>query len=234
MLKISHRNLNEKKCLIVGIKSSIGIEIEKIFENSNYDVFGTSRKFQDSFNPKEIFLDFDNVESLNKLSQKIPNLDSLVFCTGILLGKNLKDYKDEEILDVFQSNIVGPITTLSRIIKKLNKKCSVLFVGSIAGSAGSYDEIYASAKSAIYALVKSLAKKSDNSIRFNCISPGLIDNSTMISKFSPSEIEQHKKETPTNELNKIENIAKICFDISQDEWSQLNGQIIDINGGRYV
>ena len=71
-------------------------------------------------------------------------------------------------------------------------------------------------------------------MRFNAIAPGLINNSNMIKQFSASEIENHKKETPTNELNELENIAQICFNICQENWSQLNGQTIDINGGRYV
>ena len=39
-----------------------------------------------------------------------------------------------------------------------------------------------------------LAKKSKNSIRFNCISPGLIENSKMMEGFSSSEIENHKND----------------------------------------
>ena len=224
----------KKKCLIIGIKSSLGIAIGKVFGDSKYDVIGTSREFRNSPNNKEIFLDFENIASLDELLHNIPNIDSLIFCTGLLLGKELEEYDDCEINKVFQSNITGPIMVLKRIFKKLNKKCSVIFIGSISGSAGSYDEIYASTKSALHGLIKSLAKKSKKSIRFNCISPGLIENSKMMEKFSSSEIENHKSETPSNELNKLEDIAKICFDISQDDWSQLNGQIININGGRYV
>ena len=224
----------KNKCLIIGIKSSLGIEIEKVFRKSNYDVIGTSRDFKNSMNPEEIFLDFEDTDSLDKLFKNLHNVDCIIFCSGILKGKELQEYEDDEIINVFQSNIIGPIMILNRIIDKLNKKCSILFIGSIAGSAGSYDEIYASTKSAIYGFVKSLAKKSKDSIRINCISPGLIENSSMIEKFIDSEIENHIKQTPTNKLNKIEHLAKVCFDISQNEWSQLNGQIIDINGGRYV
>lgn len=224
----------KKKCLIIGIKSSLGTAIGKVFRDSNYDVIGTSRKFKSNLNPEEIFLDFENIESLNNLYKNIPDIDSLIFCTGLLPGKELEEYDDDTINNVFQSNIIGPIMVLNRIIKKLNKRCNVLFIGSISGSAGSYDEIYASTKSALHGFIKSLAKKSKNSIRFNCISPGLIENSKMIEGFSPIVIENHKQETPTNELNKLDDIAKVCFDISQEKWSQLNGQIININGGRYV
>ena len=123
---------------------------------------------------------------------------------------------------------------ISKIKNKLNNKCCVIFIGSIAGSAGSFDEVYASSKSALNGLIKSLAKKSKNSIRYNIIAPGLIENSSMIKNFTPKEIQNHKLQTPTRELNNLKKLANISFQICQEEWSQLNGQIIDINGGRYV
>ena len=223
-----------KNCLIIGIKSSLGNEIKRIFKINKYEVFGTSRNFNKNLNPKEIFLDFANLDSLNNLKNQIPNIDCLIFCSGILIGKDINGYKDEEIFKVYQTNIIGPVITLSRISKKLQKKSSIVFIGSIAGSAGSYDEVYASSKSALTGLVKSLAKKSENLMRFNLIAPGLIENSTMFKKFSSAEIENHKLNTPTKELNELRKISQICFNICQDEWSQLNGQTIDINGGRYV
>ena len=223
-----------KNCLIIGSKSSSGVEIEKIFKKNFYTVFGTSRKFKKISDPKKIYLDFANAESLNQFENKIPNLDSVIFCTGMLIGKELIDYKDIEILKVYQANIIGPLMLLSRINKKLNRKCSVVFIGSISGSAGSFDEVYASSKSAINGLIKSLAKKSKKSIRFNSIAPGLIKNSGMYKQFSAKEIENHINTTPTNELNELKKIAKICLNICQDNWFQLNGQNIDINGGKYV
>ena len=221
-------------CLIIGSKSSLGIEIERVFKRNSYKVFGTSRSFKKNSDATKIFLDFKDIESLNLLEKKIPNLDCVIFCTGLLLGKELNDYKDEEIFTVFQTNIIGPTMVLKRINKRLNQKCSVIFIGSIAGSAGSYDEVYASSKSSINGLIKSLAKKSKKSIRFNSMAPGLIKNSNMYKQFKPEEIQNHINNTPTNELNKLKKIAKICLDICQADWSQLNGQTIDINGGRYV
>ena len=87
----------KKNCLIIGIKSSLGIEIQKIFKSNNYEVFGTSRNFKKNSNPQEIFLDFENLESLNQLKNQIPNIDCLIFCSGILVGKELNGYKHEGI-----------------------------------------------------------------------------------------------------------------------------------------
>ena len=224
----------KRNCLIVGSQSSLGNEIKNIFLKNNYQVFGTSRKFKKFNENNNIFLDYGNNESLNTIAEEIDFLDAIVFCTGLLKSKEFIDYDDSEILEVFQANIIGPIKLLKRIFHKFNPECKIVFIGSIAGSAGSFDEVYASSKSAISAFVKSLAKKSKNNIRCNCISPGLIENSSMFGQFSKENIKSHKNQTPTNELNQLNKIAKVCFDICQDNWTQLNGQVIDINGGRYV
>ena len=224
----------KKNCLIVGSESSLGNEIKNIFLNNDYQVFGTSRKYRNCSDINNIFLDYYNDESLNQISEKIPLLDSIIFCTGILKGREFFDYEDSEIFEVFQANIIGPIKLLKKIFHKFNPECKIVFIGSIAGSAGSFDEVYASSKSAISAFVKSLAKKSRNNIRCNCISPGLIENSSMFDQFSKENITSHRNQTPTKELNQLSKIAKVSFDICQDNWSQLNGQVIDINGGRYV
>tara|TARA_Y100000589_G_C27174417_1_gene638115 strand:- start:247 stop:924 length:678 start_codon:yes stop_codon:yes gene_type:complete len=224
----------KKKCLIVGSKSSLGNEIKNLFKLKDYEVYGTSRSYKNLIDSKKIFLDFEDEKSINDFSNKIPLIDCLIFSNGILLGKELVDYDDSEFTKVFNINIIGPIKLLKKINNKLNPGCKILFIGSIAGSAGSFDEVYAASKSAINSFVKSLAKKSKNNIRCNCLAPGLIENTTMFKKFSEEDINKHKMQTPTKELNSIKKIAKISFDICQEDWAQLNGQIIDINGGRYV
>ena len=223
-----------KTCLIVGSSSSLGKKIKEHFSSNNYHVFETNRKEKYLNQETNFYLDYNDKESLDLISQKVPKLDCLIFCSGILLGKDLHNYEDWEIDQVFNINILGPIKLLRRFSDKFKLKSKVLFIGSIAGSNGSFDEVYGSSKSAIYALVKSIAKKSKNGLRCNCISPGLIEDSTMYRQFSSTEISSHKNQTPTGELIAIDDLAKVCFDICQDEWNQLNGQIININGGRHV
>ena len=82
----------------------------------------------------------------------------------------------------------------------LKDNSSVIFFGSISASAGSFDEVYSAAKSSLYGLTKSLAKKSERGIRYNCISPGLIADSNMSKMFTSLEMEKHIAETPIKKL----------------------------------
>jgi len=223
-----------KTCLIVGGDSSLGAAVASLFRSERYRVLTTSRRTTRTNDSSILRIDLDTTNNAQSYKGHIGSLDALIFCTGYLPGKSLPDYTDDDIYDVFNSNILVVIRALQIFTPHLNTGASVLFTGSIAGSAGGFDEAYASSKSALTGLTKSLAKKASNSIRFNCVSPGLIEGSGMSDTFSPEEISKHKEQTPTGTLVQLSELARIYFDLCQPHWSSLNGHVIDINGGRYV
>ncbi len=226
-------NATRMTCLVVGVNSSIGRAIFNFFKAEGHKVIGTARsRSPDDVDVYEV--NFENDSQVKELIDKSEELDAVIFCTGFLPGKALVEYSDSDLDQVFQANVMAPMRLLIRLADKLNANSSVLFIGSIAGSAGSFDEAYAASKSALIGLTKSLAKKSKNGIRYNCISPALIDGTSMHKTFSPEVIAQHIKQTPTGTLIKLSDFVRVCYDLCQPHWGQLNGQIIDINGGRYV
>ena len=222
------------RCLIVGGKSSIADEINKTFKEYEYEVINANRNLSDSGINEISFSTDDNNELFIDNLSDLKNLDAVVFCIGKLIGKSIGEYSGKEIDEVFSSNIIVISKFIRVLLQFLNYNASVVFIGSIAGSAGSYDEVYSASKSALYGLTKSLAKNSNRGIRFNCVSPGLIEFSEMYNKFTDSVIDKHRSDTPNGKLLERKALAMIVFDICQPHWTSLNGQIIDINGGRYV
>lgn len=224
----------QMRCLIVGANSSIAPEIIKIFKKNNYDVISASRKISDN-DTKTLSYSL-NTDGDLKITDSVilEKLDVVVFCIGKLIGKSIQDYTITEMEETFGVNILTVSKFIKYLISKLNSNSSVVFISSISASAGSYDEIYSASKSALYGLTKSLAKNSKNGIRYNCISPGLIKNSRMYDNFDNNEIQAHISQTPTKNLINSKEFAEIIYDICQPHWRSLNGQIIDINGGRYV
>lgn len=220
-------------CLVVGVNSSIGRAVFDVFRAEGHKALGTTRsKVADDADVYELN-PADDVQVRNVIDG-FEKLDAVIFCTGYLPGKALSDYAASDLELVFEANVMAPMKVLNRLADKLNANCSVLFVGSIAGSAGSFDEGYAASKSALVGLTKSLAKKSRNGVRYNCISPALVDGSSMHKTFNDEIIANHIKQTPTGKLLTLSDLARVCYDLCQPHWNQLNGQIIDINGGRYV
>ncbi len=226
-------NATQMTCLVVGVNSSIGRAVFDLFRLEGHKALGTTRsKAEDDADIYQ--LDPADDVQIRSVIDGFEKFDAVIFCTGYLPGKALSDYAPGDLELVFEANVLAPMKVLNRLAYKLNANCSVLFVGSIAGSAGSFDEGYAASKSALVGLTKALAKKSKNGVRYNCIAPSLVEGSSMHGTFSPEIIANHVKQTPTGKLLTLSDLARACYDLCQPHWNQLNGQIININGGRYV
>jgi acetoacetyl-CoA reductase len=223
------------RCLIVGASASIAPDISDVFSENSYEVISAFRKCAKIKATKSISYSISADGSLKITnSSLVEELDVIVFCTGALIGKSIQDYTIAEMEEAFDANIVVVAKFIKYLFSKLNNNSSVVFISSISASAGSYDEIYSASKSALYGLTKSLAKNTKNGMRFNCVSPSLIKNSRMYNTFNKDEIQTHLSQTPTKHLVSSKDLAAIIFDICQPHWKALNGQIIDVNGGRYV
>jgi 3-oxoacyl-[acyl-carrier protein] reductase len=227
-------NILNKTCFVVGADSSVGRALVEYYHSAGYQVIGTTRRAPDPASENIFNVNLEDAESLQNLVKRVEAIDVLIICIGVLPGKSLQHYSDTELSAVFHSNAIVVMKVVRELLDHVRSGGAVLFMGSIAGSAGSYDEAYAASKAALVGLTKSLAKKSKNGVRFNCIAPGLIDGSRMFEGFTADEIEKHEQQTPVGKLLALEDLVRICFDITQPHWNSLNGQVIDINGGRYV
>ena len=182
-------------------------------------------------------LDLENPLSIDTCVHQLTSgkkFDFVVFVCGHLFGQSLEQYDDEEIATTFAINVVSQISLLKGILGHINDRGAVLFVSSIAATAGSYDPVYAAAKAAQVGLMKSMAKYHGHRVRFNVVAPGTISDSPMAAAFSDATLQRHIEETPTGRLNSSADLARIIVSICGEEWSNLNGQVLAINGGRYV
>lgn len=224
----------QMRCLLVGSSSSISDSLSIKFKENGYKVFLANRQNSSkSFFDINYFINATNELIIDK-PKNLENIDVVIFCIGKIYGKSIVDYSDEEIHTSFDANIIIISKFIKLLIPRLNDNASVVFISSIAASAGSFDEIYSASKSALYGLTKSLAKKSQRGIRYNCVSPGLIEYTNMYKSFNEDVINKHLEETPISKFITINELTSILFDICQPHWSSLNGQILNINGGRYV
>ncbi|MAI14636.1 MAG: hypothetical protein CMM15_11495 [Rhodospirillaceae bacterium] len=219
----------------MGANASIAPDISNVFSANSYEVISAFRKFTKYKATKSIRYSVSADGGLKITnSSLVGELDAVVFCTGALMGKSIQDYTIAEMEEAFDANILVVVKFVKYLRSKLNHNSSIVFISSISASAGSYDEIYSASKSALYGLTKSLAKNTKNGVRFNCVSPSLIKNSQMYNTFSNDEVQTHVSQTPIKQLVNSKDLATIIYDICQPHWRSLNGQILDVNGGRYV
>lgn len=223
----------KKKLLIIGGNSKISKSFQKNF-NTKYDIHLTTTKKVS--NKKYFQLDLNNDDSIIDFVNSIKKIkfDNILICPGIIYGKKLTDYTFEKIDKLFNINSIGIIKLLSKIlIKNVKDKTNIIFISSISERRGSFDEIYASSKSSLSKIAKSLSVNFGNSLRINVIAPSVIHNTKMYKMMSKKNIRKIQKNTPNKKLLNLDDLVKIINDVFQDHWKHSNGAIIDVNGGIY-
>ena len=224
----------KKKLLIIGGNSAVSKTFIKKY-TSTYDIYSTySDKGRKS---KKIFkLDLSEDQSINEFCKSIKNIkfSKILFCSGIIYGNKITQYTFDQINNIFNVNTVGVVKLFSKIISKNTlKKTTIIFISSVSGRKGSYDETYASSKSALTMLAKSISKNYGEFLRVNVITPSVINNTKMFKMMSKKDSSKIIKMTPNKQLLNLNDLSKIINDIFQDHWDHSNGSVIDVNGGLF-
>ncbi|HYC56831.1 MAG TPA: SDR family NAD(P)-dependent oxidoreductase [Candidatus Binatia bacterium] len=117
------------------------------------------------------------------------------------------------------------------------RRGSIVNVASIAGWLGDANEgreaPYASAKSALFSLTRSVAfEGGPHGVRCNAVAPGLI-----WSKFVARYQDQFQKEvdrTPLRRFGKPEEVAELIAFLASDRSAFITGEAVNISGGWYM
>jgi NAD(P)-dependent dehydrogenase (short-subunit alcohol dehydrogenase family) len=239
-------DLSGKIFLVTGASSGIGYEtcttiskqggkfiavarrkdlLEKLIENSGRD---------NSY----IIADLSKIEDIQKIIELIPNMDGVVHSAGIVSLAPAKFYTKEFMNSIRETNF-DSITLLINLIvknKKINKGSSIVLVASIAGLFGMKGNgIYAASKGALIAISKVWANEfSNNGIRVNCVSPGMVKTEITyksIQDLSLEVIQQDEKKYPLGYGEAIQVANPIIFLLSEAS-SWITGQNLVLDGGR--
>jgi 3-oxoacyl-[acyl-carrier protein] reductase len=95
---------------------------------------------------------------------------------------------------------------------------------------------YASAKAAVIAFTKAVAKElAPHGIRVNCVSPGLIDNTQFHGRFTPREaFDAAARTIPLGRAGQPEDVAQVIAFLCSDDSGFLAGETIEVNGGMFM
>jgi len=230
------------RVLIIGASSSLGSSVIKAFSTSGYDVLATYNSYPivdiDDEKIISVKLDLSSEKSISHFYGKVSSdnltIDVCVFLAGLLPGKSLKDYDQEEINQVMSVNFIGFSQTLKYLLPMFGIESQIIIVSSVSAERGSYDPIYAASKGALISFMKSLSQVIPLRTRANAITPGLIEDTTMFNEMSLSRQSFHISQSPTGKLTKKEDLSQIIVDISKPHWCNMNGAVIKVNGGMYI
>lgn len=168
-------------------------------------------------------------------------LDGLVNCAGISTTKPLKTTSAEELEDYYKANVVAGVMISKEICKLGNYRkngCSIIFIASVAGVVGESMKVsYSLSKAALIGGVRSLAcEYAKKKIRYNCISPGVIE--TPINMNQPyMQNPEYRKIFESKHLlgfGQCSDISNACIFLLSDASRWITGQNLIVDGGYTV
>ncbi len=219
--------------LVIGASSGIGEAVvkklggvavarreEKLKQFEKYEVF-------DILNLQEI------EEFVKKVAKYYSKFDNLIFCAGVQNIKPLKVIKIDEIIQIFNINLISAMIFAKAFSSKRvsNSNASMIFISSIASYKPESGILaYSSSKAALNNFIKGAAKELAP-IRINGVAPGFL-KTEMTKKFKSIYTDEFigklDKNSPVGLATIDDVVNTIEFLIGSN---RITGEIITIDGG---
>lgn len=240
--------LQKKNILVTGCGKGIGYDFVKFALCQGAFIYGITRSKSDlikfkKFKNTKIFIgdvtDVNNITKILSLSVKENKIiDGLVNNSGIRHREKYLSITENNLKKTFENNFFSIFkitqTYVKYCINNKLKKNSIVNIASIVGNKG-FNELsaYASSKSALYGLTKSLcAEYAKKNFRFNIIEPGFVKTSYF------KNFRKNKKlydwtlsRIPSNTWGNSSDISSLIGFLISDFSSYINGESIAIDGG---
>ncbi len=164
-------------------------------------------------------------------------IDFLVNNAGMLGHiKPFWESTDEELTRVYDLNVRAVFACTRAVVRPMleRKSGSIVNIASVAGKDGPKDmSIYASSKAAVIGLTKSWGKElAPHGIRANCISPSLIEASTMKNEMPDWFVKDSINRIPMGRAASTQEVANIVNFLLSDQAAFVTGTCYDVSGGR--
>lgn len=235
-------DLKGKNALLIGATSGIGEATAKYLSECGANIIVTGRnrergeKIADEVGGRFFVVDISNEESVielkNRVMEKYERIDILFNNAGIYPKfDKLEKSTWKQWEEVYDTNVKGIMLVCSAFIEMLmQSRGTIINTGSIAGIQGfasGQGYAYASSKAALIQFTKMIAKNYADSVRINCICPGVIDTPLYFNL----DREKMKARTPSGLLGTPEDVAKLVGFLASDDARFIYGEVITIDGG---
>ena len=179
-----------------------------------------------------ICCDVSDGQAVRAAFSKLPEVDILICCAGIM-HFGLLSQTPEEIWDrLFDVNVKGIYHCVNAAISGFLRKQSgsVVTVASMWGQVGaSCEAAYSATKGAVIALSKALAKElGPSGIRVNCVAPGVI-LTDMCAGVSQETLAGLAEDAPLGRNGRPEEVAQAMEYLAEAEF--VTGEVLSVNGG---
>lgn len=175
--------------------------------------------------------------TINAISTEFGSIDILINNAGITSDNLLMRMKDEEWLDVINTNLNSVYRLSKEVLRPMIKKRygRIISIGSVVGSMGSPGQSnYTAAKAGVIGFSKALAEEvASRGITVNVVAPGFIETD-MTQILTDEQRAVILAKAPINRLGKPEEIANAVAFLASPEASYITGETLHVNGGMYM
>jgi NAD(P)-dependent dehydrogenase (short-subunit alcohol dehydrogenase family) len=240
-------NKNKRYVLITGVSGGIGGSLVKVFFNEGYTIIGTD--IIEPINDKNIkyFIKADlgsiisNDEEIQNFYINVKNilkddgLHAIVNNAAIQIVKNVSDLTINDVINSFKINCAAPFMLIKIFLIHL-EKCygSVVNISSIHAELSKPEFVaYATSKSALSGLTKSLALELGDRVRINAIAPAAVTTQMLLAGFESNKDGLTKLSNfhPVGRIGEPYEVAQLALFLTSDSAKFINGSVIKIDGG---
>jgi NAD(P)-dependent dehydrogenase (short-subunit alcohol dehydrogenase family) len=209
--------------LVIAASSSIGKATTELLREAGHSVYTTARS--DTKITPDALLDASNFEQVADVflqaKQHLGNIDGVVNFAGSLLLKSAKSTTREEYDAVISSSLTTAFATVRSAAKEMSSGGSVVLISSAAAKAG-----------IIGLMLSAAATYAENNLRFNVVSPGLVDTDlTRRITNSTTALEYSLGMHPLGRVGKPMDIARAVLFFLDPLNTWITGQVLNVDGG---
>lgn len=236
--------LQDKYILVTGASSGIGRGIAVACADMGANVILTARNVEKLHETLSLLkghahsiipADLTNIDEISQMVDRLPMMDGIVHCAGVMKRIPCKSICKEDIISVFQPNIEAPMLLQATLLqkRKVNKCASIVFIASIAARSGvAGNALYSASKGALISYAQCLAMElASRKIRVNCISPAMVWTDLAMVGATREALEYDQEKYPLKRYGEPQDIANLCIYLLSNASSWMTGSCVEITGG---
>ena len=162
-------------------------------------------------------------------------VDILVNNAGINPLGSLNEFRDSDLADTLQVNLVAPLRLIRGLTHgMINRRFGrIVNISSIWGTVSKSRRVsYTTSKSGLNGLTRALAiELAPHNVLVNAVAPGYVNTELTQRNNSPQEIETLRQMIPAHRLAEPAEIAQVVAFLCSEQNTYIVGQTIVVDGG---